>query len=301
MITDDASKKILKEHLKEAKRLFENGDYFLTTIYSNRILSDSFIMDDFYWGIVGFMIRSMCIDYSKFKTSNPDKNQSQIISEARTPGDEFLTALMERSVEETKDTKSIWDLFVEFKNDFRQYQHLQSEDSSYYSDNSNVKYTEHVSKWMTEFLSSSKDYLYLTNNNLLKGIGNEIERISNVAGYDLRITLFSSCILSMDWYLDFVKQFLNSDPNLYNTTIKETFIHNVDRLSELMVLEDLPVEEFSNIIWENLKNWRKLFMVFMEFPLGSTQKENRIVLPPEFRERLTDTLSKSVKKEMGLK
>ena len=42
-------------------------------------------------------------------------------------------------------------------------------------------------------------------------------------------------------------------------------------------------------------------MVFMELPAGSTQKENKVVLPPEFRKRLTEILSKSVKKEMGLR
>ena len=301
MLTNDTRKKILVAHLKEAERLFKSDDYFLTTIYSNRILSDSLIMDDIDWGLVGFMIRSMSMDYTKFKTSNSGKLESQYISEVRTPGIEFLTALIERSVGETKDTESLWNLFVRFKNAFRQYQHLESENASYYSDNSSENYTEYVSKWMAEFLRSSKDYLHLINNNLLKGIGNEIERISNLTGYNLKIILFNSCIMSMDWYLDFVKQFGNSDPKIYETIVNDVFIPNADRLSQLMAREDLPVEEFSNTIWENLKNWRRLFMVFMELPAGSTQKENKVVLPPEFRKRLTEILSKSVKKEMGLR
>jgi hypothetical protein len=301
MLTNDDRRKILVAHLKEAERLFKNDDYFLTTIYSNRILSDSFIMDELDWGLVGFMIRSMSMDYTKFKTYNSGKIDSQYISEVRTPGVEFLTALIERSVEDTKGTQSLWDLFVGFKNAFRRYQHLDSENASYYSDNSDENYTAYVSKWMSEFLGSSKDYLYLANNNLLKGIGNEIERISNLTGYNLKITLLSSCIMSMDWYLDFVKQFGNSDPKIYEIMINEGLICNIDRLSELMARGDLSVEDFSNLIWENLKNWRKLFMVFIESPSGSTQKENKVVLPPDFRNRLTHMLSKSVKKEMGLR
>lgn len=301
MATNDAGKKIVIAHLKEADRLLKNDDYFLTTIYSNRILSDSLIIDDMYSGLVGFMIRSMSMDYIKFKSLNSGKLESQYISDVRTPGVEFLTALMGRSVGDRKDTESLWELFLRFKNAFRQFQHIESENASYYSDNSSENYTEYVSKWMAEFLSSSKDYLHLSNNNLLKGIGNEIERISNLTGYNLKTILFNSCIMSMDWYLDFARQFEDSDPKVYETIINDVFIPNADKLSELMLLDNLPVEDFSTMIWENLKNWRKLSMVFRELPVGSTQKENKFVLPPEFRKKLTEILSKIVKKEMGLR
>ncbi len=301
MVVDNIQDKILIAHLKESERLFKRDEYFLTTVYSNRILSDSLIMDYLDWGVVGFIIRSMTMDYTKFKTSNSGKLESQYLSEVRIPGVKLLTALIERSTEEKKDTLSLWDIFVKFKNAFRRYQHVESESAIYYSDNPNEDYTQFVSEWMVDFLATSKDYLYLTNNNLLKGIGNEIERISNLTGYNLKITLFNSCVMSMDWYLDFVKQFQYSDPKIYETMINEIFISKIDQLLLLMRKPDLPVEELSNLIWENLKAWRKLFMVFMELPSGSTQTENKITLPPEFREKLTDILSKAVKKEMGLR
>lgn len=293
--------KILVAHLKAAEELFKKDEYFLTTVYSNRILSDSLILDDLDWGLVGFMIRSMTLDYIKFRTSNSGKNDSKYVSEVRTPGDELFTALIKRSGEEKKTTFSLWNLFIKYKNAFRQYQRVESENVSYYLDNLNEDYTAYVSEWMTEFLYNSKDYLYLPNNNLLKGIENEIERIPNLTGYDLKITLLSCCILSMDWYLDYVKQFGNSDPKSYEAVISEKFIPEVDELLSLLKTTNLQVEKFSDFIWNNLKNWRKLFLVFMELPSGSTQTEKKIVLPSDFKNKLTDILSKSVKKELGLR
>ena len=301
MVIDNVRRKVFVAHLKEVERLFKNDEDFLTTVYSNRILSDSLIMDDLNWGLIGFIIRSMTLDYIRFKTSNSGKTDSKHISEVRAPGVDLLTALKEYTSEEKNASLSLWNLFVKYKNVFRQYQHVESESESYYSDNLNENYTAYVSEWMTGFLDASKDYLYLTNNNLLKGIGNEIERISNLTGYNLKTILLSSSLTSMDWYLDYLKQFGNYDPKIYKTIIEENFIQEVEELLLLMKVEDSPVEKFSNFIWENLKNWRRLFIVFMDLPSGSTRMENKIALPPEFKDKLTEILSKAVKKEIGMK
>ncbi len=301
MTVDKDAKKILVAHLEEAKRLFDKEDYFLTTIYSNRIISDSFITDNLEWGLIGFFIRVMTMDYTKFKNSNLSKNSTVILSDVRAPGIELLDELVRISSSDIVDSKSLWDEFMKFKNNFRGYQHSELESFNYYSDNSNDNYTMFVTEWMVKFLETSKSYLYLPSNNLLKGIENENERVSNLTGYNIKITLFNSTIMAMDWYMDFVKQFGNSNPEIYETIINEDIIKWIDKLISLMKAEDLEFKEISKIIWDSLKKWRNLFMVFMELPSGSTQTDNKILLPPEFRDKLTDMLSKSVKKEMGIK
>lgn len=301
MIVDEFKKKTLVAHLKEAEKLFGKDEYFLTTIYSNRIISDSFIIDDLEWGLIGFIIRAMTMDYTKFKNSNFGKTDTIHINEVRTPGVELMATLVKMSASDIIDIKSLWKNFMKFKNAFRGYQHSELESSSYYSHNSSDDYTTFVSEWMIKFLETYKNYLYLTSNNLLKSIENEIERVSNLTGYNINITLFDSTIMTMDWYLDFVKQFGHSNPEMYGNIIKEDFISGIERLISLMKSNDINIEEISKLIWENLKNWRKLFMVFMELPSGSTQTDNKISLPLEFRNKLTDILTKSVKKEMGLK
>jgi len=301
MLKNDEKNSILIAHLKEAKRLFENNDYNLTIIYSNRLISDALIMDDIEGGIVGFVIRVLALSYTNFKNFNPEISDSKYLSEVRVPGTEFLAALDRRSIGSGESIRTIWDQFVVFMNDFRRYQHSKSESMDYYTGNSSEDYSNLVAEWMMHFLDISKSDLLLTNNNLLKGISNEIERISILTGYNVRNTLLMSCLMSMDWYLDFVKELAISDPVAYKNKINEEFIPSIDELSKLLNGSEISVDGVTNMIWSFLKNWRKLFIVFMELTPKPTLKDSKVVLPLEFKNKLTDALSKSVRREMGIK
>lgn len=292
---------IISAHIKEARKLFELDDYFLTTIYSNRIISDALILDSIEAGIVGYMIRVLSLSYTNFKNFNPGKLDSAYLAEVRTPGIEFLAWLDLGFNSSNNSLESAWQEFVKFKNAFRTYQHSQNESKEYYTANSNEHYVNISSKWLVDFLVGSKQYLFLDNNNLFKGILNEVERIANMSGYDIENTLILSSLMCMDWAFDYARVLGFSDQEAFKRLVNEEFVPAIDELAQIRKDQETRLKRITQLVWKFLRQWRSSFLIFMELREESPSKESKVALPLEFKNKLTDILSRSVKKEMGLK
>lgn len=285
---------VIRDHIEAAQAAFDKSDYFFMTIYSNRVLSDAMISNDINSGIAGFIIRIAAINYTAFSNQDPTKLETEYLSQARLPGTELLTHLGSLDLRGKNATENLWNLFLNFRNAFRKFEHDVREDEAYYEREIDILHTEASFKWLIDFLISSKEYLLFPSNNLFKGVINEAQRIGNLTGYVKGDILFLALLMSMDWLFDYTKSFLKMDTKLYQEKVKSAYFETINNLKDIIEDEGRTTKT----VWEYLRKWREAFIVFMEINQDSKSKEGVIELPPEFRNKLSELMSQTLKREL---
>lgn len=288
---------MLKTHLKASKIAFESDDYYYTTIYSNRIISDGLIMDDMKYGVIGFIIRNVALEYSSYQKIAVPKYKKKDTGTIKELGSKIFDGLENLKLTDEGNFEEIWNIFLKFENDFRKFKEF--EDESDLTPAMGKNFSNFSLNWLISYISNHKEYLNVKGNNFLKGIVNDAERIATFVGYDLKLLLTISCLVAMDWTNDYVRRLYDIDKEIYVREISEIFLPAIDKIAGLVSAENIQVLEMTNLIWQFLKKWRELFLLFMDINVTFTVKEESPSLSREYREKLVDAISRSVSK--GLK
>ena len=285
---------MLKSHVKASKDVFESGDYYFATIYSNRIISDGLIIDDMRYGIIGFIIRNVALEYTGYQRITVPKNKKRDTSTIKEPGSELFGRLEDLKLTDKEKYEELWSIFLKFEDDFRKFKEF--EDESGFTSVKDRSFSDYSLDWLISYISAHKEYLNIKGNNFLKGIVNDADRIATLAGYDLKLLLTISCLVTMDWTYDYVRKLYDIDKDFYEREISETFLPAIDKMASLVSAENFQVNEMTELIWLFLKKWREFFLLFMDINITFTVKEESPPLSREYREKLVDAISRSVSK-----
>ncbi len=292
----DKNYSMLKAHIRAAKEAFKASDYYFTTIYSNRILSDGLIIDNIRYGIIGFIIRYVAKEYFNYQGIPVPKNQKKNQIEIRGVGDEFFERLDKLKLSDQLEYESLWNILLDFENGLRKFKEFEGQGDSYFEKSND--FAEYSLKWFISYISSHKDLLLIRDNKLLKGIAIDIERIGNSMGYNLRLLLTLSCIIVMDWTYDYVRIIDEIDKQLFDKEIRGFFWPAVDKINNQLSNDSFQVNEMTEMIWEFLKKWREYYLLFLDVNITLSVKEESTTLSQEYKEKLVDAISRSISKEM---
>ncbi len=292
----DKNYSMLKAHMRAAKEAFKASDYYFTTIYSNRILSDGLIINNIRYGIIGFIIRYVAMEYTGYQRITVPKNQKKNQTEIKRVGDELFERLADLQLSDSLEHEDLWNILLDFENGFRKFKEFEGQGDSDFAESNS--FAEYSLKWLISYISSHKDFLLIRGNNFLKGIANDIDRTGNLMGYNLKILLTISCIIVMDWTNDYVRRIYEIDKELFDKEIKEFFWPAVDKINNLLSIDSFQVNEMTELIWEFLKKWREYYLLFMDLNVTLSVKEESTPLSQEYKEKLVDAISRSVSKEM---
>jgi hypothetical protein len=281
---------MILQDIKAAIRAFELEDFELMNIFGNRIMSNALFGDDGKLALPGFFLKHVAIIYMRLKTYLP----SSKFSDAKKVGEEYLATLLDFSKESIEER--LWENFHKFNNSIRKYVIGDIEAEVY---EENPKITHNAFKWLIKYLNDKKDVLLRPNNLFLKGILNEMDRLSKVYGCELMDTYAISLLTALDRYFDYF-------PIAYGTLtgevdkdkVRSMVFPYIEKIVELFSSENVKPEAVDSILWELIRGWREFFIHYMELPHRAPEKP--IELPEEYRKKLAEQIAKALEKEVKL-
>jgi hypothetical protein len=167
-----------------------------------------------------------------------------------------------------------------------------------YSDNG--VFTHHSFKWLICYLKDHKEILKDPKNFLFKGILNEFERIFRNHSGELDDVVAMSLFRALDRLYDYVAV-VNAHDGIIDEDILKMFIYpHVETMEQLVYPEKR--EEFSevtHVLWIITKQWRELFLQYMDIErVKPIAVQRAIELPAEMKAKLTESVSKTLEKEV---
>lgn len=281
---------MILQDIKATIKAFELDNFELMNIFGNRIMSNALFSDDGKLALPGFFLKHVAIIYMRLKTHL----SSSKFSDAKKVGEEYLATLSNFSKESVED--KLWKDFHEFNNRIRKYIINEIEVEVYEED---PKITHNIFKWLIKYLGDKKDVLLRPNNLFLKGILNEMERLSNVYGCELTDTYAISLLTALDRYFDYFQiAYGTFTGEVDKDKVKSMVFPYIEKIVELFSSEDVKLETVDSILWELIRGWREFFIHYMELPRRTPEKP--IELPEEYRKKLAEHIAKALEKELKL-
>uniref|UniRef100_A0A7C4TV32 Uncharacterized protein n=1 Tax=Caldisericum exile TaxID=693075 RepID=A0A7C4TV32_9BACT len=280
---------MISQDIKAATRAFEIEDFEFMNILGNRIMSNALFGDDSKLALPGFFLKHVAIVYMWLKAYLP----SSKFSEAKKVGKEYLVTLSDFSNE--REDK-LWENFHKFNNGIRKYTITDIEAEAY---TENPKITHDIFKWLIKYLNDKKDVLLCPNNLFIKGILNEMERVSKVHGCELTDTYAISLLTALDRYFDYFQiAYGTLTGEVDKDKVRSMVFPYIGKITELFSSENVKPEDINSILWELIKGWREFFIQYMELPRRASEK--LIELPEEYRKKLAEHIAKALEKEVKL-
>jgi hypothetical protein len=281
---------VILQDIKAAIKAFELDDFEWMNIFGNRIMSDALFGDDGKLALPGFFLKHVAITYMRLKASL----SSSKFSEAKEVGKKYLATLSRFSMESAED--ELWENFHKFNNDIRKYIITDIEREVYKED---PRIVHNIFKWLIKYLDDKKDVLFHPNNLFLKGILNEMDRLSKVYGCDLKDTYAISLLIALDRYFDYFQiAYRTLTGEVDKDKVRSMVFPYIRKIVELFSSENVEAQAVDNILWELIRGWREFFIHYMEWPRRAP--ERTIELPEEYRKKLAEYIAKALEKELKL-
>lgn len=290
-MNQDLNVEMYTKNIKVAALSFKTEDFQLMNIIGNRIMSDSLFgsIEDF--ALFGFFVKQMALNYLNLK---PRISESDFL-DAKLVGEKYLETLL--AVSKYADIAKSWADYHDFNIQIMQYSasNIDKNIKEIYGDNSNI--TENVRHWLIDFLVHDRDILFDRNNNYIKGIINEFQRVGLAYGYGVRDTIIFSCLVALDRYYEYFV-FKHTDGNgiLDNEKVKTVLFPHIDKIKHFSSSSEVDYKEVTHLLWQLIKCWRESFIYYTELPYKTAPKP--IELSKEAKKKLSEAVSKALQKEV---
>jgi hypothetical protein len=166
-----------------------------------------------------------------------------------------------------------------------------------YSDN--TKFTNESFKWLLAYLQSHKDVLSDPRNFLIQGIMNEMTRVYRVHSATLRDIILLCLLIALARDYDYAcRVWSRPDARIIDEKqMKELILPAVDKIVALSK-QEFGIDEADAFLWELVKTWREFFIQFGELLPPGVALQKGIELPEDLKKKLTESLTRSLEKEM---
>ena len=311
----DFLKRVLISHINATREAYEKHDFELMNIFSNRIMSDAFISENISVGMAGFFLKNASLYFTK-AFGNPamgdllkQEMDGKVLDTTKRLFDSFLYMPVENN-----SVKVWWKNYVEFRSSVgillitdierKTYKDLQPEITTF------------TTCKLFKYLVNRKDVLLKKNNNILGGIINETYRTINVVREGVLAILFESIISSMQWIFEYYQNLADFQETELKAPKNIQFIlQQIEKVETILSpyfdeqpkeLDDELYQKASEIIWENIKEWRRLFIEYLDLPnrqgISLAQAPRKTPeLHHEAKEKLTNLMAKKIQEELKIK
>jgi hypothetical protein len=262
------------------------GDYLQMNIYSNRMVANSAFGGHNHYGIIGFFLKNLAIDFLKLAQNSESQNALKPFANA------FIAKLSDALRPEI-DMAQVWEGYFAYTESARKL-FLTPAERQVYKDKKSFTAAA-FSILSEELLNGGR--LFDERGQVTKGFLNESERIIRNHGAEERELVFNVLIVALDRLLDYVKYECSSTGP---ECIKSTLLPMTKRITEWTKgTERLPYDFASEILAAILFEWRLFFVRYFELGRAVTPDERKIELPPEAKKRLGNTIAEALRKDLS--
>jgi hypothetical protein len=282
--------KVIAEDLKAAIAAFKDDVFDTTNVFANRMMSNAIFGENKKIFLPAFFLKDVAFTFVIMKI----KKSAMAFSTAKSYGFTYVESLA-KSLNSINE-EQLWKDFLTFNEKMREFDMTEWEAKSY---TVNTKFTNESYKWLLSYLSSHKESLLDPKNALFKGILNEMTRIFKVHSAKLNDLVLLSLVSALDRDYDYIRRGWNvPDIRLIEEKrIKEFVVPAVDKIVALSN-EEFKIEEADSLLWDLVKTWREFFILYGELVSSTVALQKGIELPEDLKKKLTESLTKTLEKEM---
>ena len=280
--------KLFRQDLKIYSESLQNKDYKTANIISNRIMTNAWFSDNKFYGVTGFFLRQFAIDVLLASNIN-ESAVSNIINHAKTFTDSTLGQVSSKKF----SLKELWTYFAVANEKYRKEFGSEEEKTNYTNEN---EYTHNVFVTSLGILADSKKILVYPSNNLIKGIINEMNRVSRTYGQKQTDLYILSLLIMIDRIDEYVGMTC-LDKNDFEKRMEEEVIPLVDSLLKLQEnnFEEDSVNEF---LWKLICKWRLYYIKFLEARTIKQSQNKKPVIGEKIKDELVDELVEGIETEV---
>lgn len=283
---------VFQQDMKAAENALSEEDFTNLNVISNRIMSNAALADNRRFALPGFFLKDISTLLGSLKARESPAPFSTPLALAK----EYVKKLVKDSGSPNFNENELWANFAKFFDSVRTYAMVPFEENTY---TKNVEFTRKVYEKLITNLSDKRTFLTEPKNQLLRGIANEMGRIYYAHGGDMFAHYADAIVTALVRCDDYAK-FIGEDKEGYAKAADSIVLPYVNRAIEILK-EPLNVGKVNDLLWDLIKEWRQLFLVYME-PRRTTitasyEAERGIPLPEETRKKLTSAITKALEGE----
>ena len=285
--------KVILEDMRAAIGAFDNNEFGAMNMYANRLMANSVFGDSKELFLPGFFLKEVANLFIKLKAMKKTP-----FSTAKTFAKKYLSSLKDQMGNGEINIKLSWISFFQFYRDLQDF-FVSDIEKKFYT--KNLEFSRDSISWIIGYLKDEKNILLNPNNLFFSGILNEIERIFRNHSGELKTIFTISLVRAMGrlYQYSLVSQ---SDKSVNKILIEQIIFPQIDILEELTSSDKPKFEEVTHALWILVKEWRKQFLKYMEpLRLSQVQSERAIEIPPEMKKKLTESVSKTLEKDIPSK
>jgi len=282
MLTDISE--IIEQDVKAAYSAFKNDDFTDMNVFANRIMSNAMLSEDSRLILVGFFLKEIARIYGPIKA----RKELSTFTTAKSLGDAYI-----RSITLKATINELWKQYHQFFDRVRRHRLDEYEKQSY---RENVEFTRFVFRWLIEKLSKDRNTLFNENNQFIRGILNEMDRILNIHGGELVDLYAWSLAKALELYYGYVDYF---GKDKRRGVIEKSVFPYIDNMAKTLLQDEVDSKEVTLLLQRMIVDWRICFMYFMERPrLVPIETEKKVPITEETKKKISETVSKALEEEV---
>jgi hypothetical protein len=285
-----ALEKVIAEDLHAAIAAFKDDSFENVNIFANRIMSNSIFGENGKIFLLGFFLKDVALTFGLLKV----RQSAMAFATAKSHGFSYIEGLGKDI--ETLDETPLWKNYKEYREKIRKFEINEWEEKNY---TKNTKFTNEAFKWLLSYLNSNQALLANPLNSLIKGIITEMNRIYKVHSATLNDFIIIHLLVALSRNYEYACRIWNT-PNTRLIDEKQVKEHILPAMNKIIALanKEFTIEEADALLWDLTKNWRESFIVYGELLSPAVAVQKGINLPEELKKKLTESLTKTMEKEL---
>jgi hypothetical protein len=288
---------IVRCDIEASIKAFEANDFENMNMFTNRSMANAILGEDKKLVLPGFFMKELVIIFGALEARGG--REQHAFSTAKTRGLAYVKLLSQTISEKDFDENKLWAEFHEANSELGKFLMNEFEEETYKEDNT---FSEYAFKWLMDFLEKEKHTLSRPENMLLKGILNDMDRIFRIHGGTLHETYAFSLVRALSRYYDyFIVAHRKNDGTIDEEKIQSMIFPHVEKIKSMYLTKETKALAVTEVLWELVKGWRELFIEYMELRRPTIEVERGVELPEEAKRKITESITKSLEKEVGVK
>lgn len=283
--------------IEASVKAFKENDFENMNIFANRSMANAILGEDKRLVLPGFFMKEFTIIFGSLEARGG--REAPAFSIAKTRGLTFVQQLSQTISKEDFAEDTLWNEFHTANAELSGFLMSKFEEGTYKEDKI---FSARAYKWLVDFLEKEKETLLKPRNSLLKGVLNDMDRIFRIHGGALPETYAFSLVRALDRYYDyFTRANEKNDGTLDEEKISAGIFPYIGKIKKLYSTAETKAPAVTEVLWELVKGWRELFIKYMELRRPLVEVERGVELPEEAKKKITESVTKSLEKEVGAK
>lgn len=279
---------LFKMDLKIFESAMKKKDFKTAIIMSNRIMSNAWVSDTQFYGIIGFFLRQLTMEALSSSNVNNSSAVDSMINQISIFTDNILAQVSSNK----NNLKELWINFGIAIEKSRKETLPDAERDNY---TTNIEYTNKTAQKVMELLFTSKDVLRYAYNNLIKGVLSEIFRVSKTYSISTPNLYLLSLLVMIDRIDEYVGM-TTIDKKDFETRMEKEVIPYINQLEDVYA-NKMDEEKVNSLLWDLIKSWRVYYVRFME-PRRQAPQNQQPIIEGKIKDELVEELAEGIEKEV---